>query len=124
MNSRLGEQAEREIADELNRRGWWVLRIPRNAQGQQPFDCIAVKGWKVLAFDVKNVHGGEFFPLSRIEPDQEIAMNIFAEKTDYTPGFLLRDAEGHWRWLSWRKVLRAKKAGEKSIPIAGCQRVL
>lgn len=121
----VGARAERDLAETLRELGWWVLLIPRNKAGQQPFDCIAIKGTRVFAFDIKNVLDPSF-PLERIEPDQQIAFSQFEAKTDYRAGFALKAKDGDWRWLGWDKILaeKANKHDVKSVRVSACPKLV
>ena len=75
-NVTAGNRFEWEFADTLGGNGFWVLRIPQNAGGQQPADLIAVKGRYHALIDCKVV-SGDRFAFDRIEDNQHYAMERF-----------------------------------------------
>ena len=76
-----GREFENFVSKELKAAGYWVLRIPQNETGQQPFDILAIKGKRILAYDAKVVSEGHRFPLSRIEDNQYNAFELMQKKT-------------------------------------------
>lgn len=76
-----GRNFEDEVAKMLKAAGYWVLRIPQNESGQQPFDILAIKGKRILAYDAKVLSTGNRFPLNRIEDNQYNAFNLIHKKT-------------------------------------------
>ena len=71
MNNKvLGNNFEKELAEILKKKGYWVtLLTPKNHIGSQPADLIAIKNNKPTLIDCKtsNTH---LFPLTRIEQNQ------------------------------------------------------
>ena len=76
-NKSMGTAFEREFAELLAEKGFWVHRLQDNQNGQ-PFDIIAVKNGRAYAFDCKDC-AGRSFPLSRIEENQRLAMERWEE---------------------------------------------
>lgn len=77
-NLAAGSKFERLLAGILSSDGFWVLRIPQNAGGQQPADLIAIKGRYHALIDCKVV-SGDRFNLDRIEDNQYNAMTKFRD---------------------------------------------
>ena len=71
-NKKLGTAFEKEFCNLLASRGWWVHFITPAPNGGQPFDVIAVKGGKAMAFDCKT-SSTHIFPLTRLEENQIFA---------------------------------------------------
>lgn len=76
-----GREFENHVTKKLKEAGYWVLRIPQNETGQQPFDILAIKGKRILAYDAKVVSDGHRFPLDRIEDNQYNAFQLMEKKT-------------------------------------------
>lgn len=74
-----GIEFERFMAKVLADQGHWVLTIPRNEAGAQPFDILAIRGREILAVDCK-VCEADTFPTSRIEPNQWTAFKTVWER--------------------------------------------
>ena len=74
-NKQAGTAFEKDFAELLSKRGYWAHRIQDNKNGQ-PFDVIACKDNEPYVFDCKDC-SGDGFPLSRIEDNQEYAMELF-----------------------------------------------
>ena len=92
-NASMGSRFERDICNDLYRRGWYVINIPRNGMGQQPVDLIAVKQDEVLFADCK-VCSGTGFVFERIEENQRQSMRLFDTRTSHLPFFIIRLPEG------------------------------
>lgn len=59
---RRGYQAERELVRILRERGYNAVRIPASAPSGEPLpDLFAVKGIRLLAFEVKSPGGGRAY---------------------------------------------------------------
>lgn len=76
-NKRSGTKFEREFADYLFSKGFWVLNVQPNQAGQ-PADIIAVKNEKALLIDCKELKTKRF-ELSRVETNQEMSMKLWNE---------------------------------------------
>ena len=74
-NKKAGNSFEAELCEELAKHGFWAHNMTQNQTGQ-PADVIAVRDNKAYLIDCK-VCSHDEFPLSRIEPNQESAMNLF-----------------------------------------------
>lgn len=90
-NKAIGNGFEQELCELLFKCGFWVHGIAMNKAGQ-PADIIAVKNKRAYLIDAK-VCSDNTFPLSRVEENQDLAMELwkecgnglgwFALKTDY-----------------------------------------
>ena len=89
-----GREFENCVVKKLHEAGYWVLRIPQNETGQQPFDILAIKGDRILAYDAKVVSNGHRFPLDRIEDNQYNAFQLMEKKTRASEIGLLIYANG------------------------------
>ena len=72
-NKQLGSAFEVQFCDALARNRFWVHFISQNKSGQ-PADIIAVKNKKAFLIDCKVCTNG-YFLTSRVEVNQELAMN-------------------------------------------------
>ncbi len=77
-NKSLGSAFERELAQTLASRGWWVHLLQGNANGQ-PADLIAIKDGTAMLIDAK-VCSSDSFKLSRMEENQRLAMDLWYSK--------------------------------------------
>ena len=96
----------------------WVLRIPKNESGSQPFDIIAVgKDGQVLMIDCKEC-GNAKFPLSRIEENQWTSFGKAEKLTDAKIGIVCY----YWKcckmfFISYDILLKYKEEMKASIDI-------
>ena len=84
-NKVLGNNFEKEMAQILKDKGFWVhLITPARYTGSQPADIIAVKDNKTILIDCKTC-STNLFPLSRVEQNQRLAYKRFKEcgNTEY-----------------------------------------
>ena len=84
-NKRIGNDFEKEYAEILSQRGYWVTFLtPKKNIGSQPCDLIAIKDNKPLLIDCKtcNTH---LFPINRIEENQRQAFKKYIKcgNTDF-----------------------------------------
>lgn len=78
MPKSAGRAFEDRIIRDLRRRGWWTYLTPNTISGQ-PFDIIAISQTTGIAIEVKHLNGYRF-DLSRVEPNQRIALKDFMDK--------------------------------------------
>lgn len=76
-NKKVGNDFESKFCDILFGEGFWVHNLAQNSAGQ-PADVIAVKNGKAYLIDCK-VCTKDKFPLSRIEENQDLAMQLWKE---------------------------------------------
>ena len=74
-NKKLGNSFEQELCELLYEKGFWVHNLAQNQSGQ-PADIIAVINSKPYLIDAK-VCSENKFPLSRIEENQKLSMNLW-----------------------------------------------
>lgn len=91
-NRTLGNHFEQDFCEILFDNGFWTHNMAQNQSGQ-PADVIAVKNHKAYLIDCK-VCSGKGFPLDRIEPNQDTAMDLWRDCGNGEGWFALR-IEGH-----------------------------
>lgn len=74
-NKRLGNSFEKEYAEMLKEKGYWVLMVtPKGYINSQPMDIIAGKANTLYCFECKTLHSkNKRFNLDRIEQNQRLA---------------------------------------------------
>lgn len=87
-NKKLGNEFERELSEILSGYGFWVHLLNANKSGQ-PADIIAVKNKKAYLIDAK-VCSSNGFPLSRVEDNQDLAMDLWNDKGNGQGWFALK----------------------------------
>lgn len=76
-NKKLGNDFEQELCEKLYEYGFWTHNLAMNKAGQ-PADIIAVKNKTAFLIDAK-VCSSRGFALSRVEENQELAMELWKE---------------------------------------------
>ena len=76
-NRKTGNTFEDELCNILFSYGYWVTNLAQKKSGQ-PADVIAVKNKKAYLIDAK-VCSNDNFPLSRIEENQDLAMELWKD---------------------------------------------
>lgn len=76
-NKRLGNDFEREVCEILVKHGFWCHLLNQNKSGQ-PADIMAVRNKEAYLIDAK-VCSSRGFALSRMEENQELAMELWKE---------------------------------------------
>ena len=109
-----GQQFEKDFCELLRHMGYWVLNIPRNASGAQPFDVIAVKGKEVFALDCKVCENNRF-PLSRIEDNQWLAFNAIETKSEIACAGIAVLYDGEIFLITNDELGNAARSGKKSV---------
>ena len=112
-----GREFENHVARKLKEAGYWVLRIPQNETGQQPFDVLAIKGKRILAYDAKVLSDGHRFPLDRIEDNQYNAFQLIEKKTGAEEIGLLILCSGVIRFMDISRINTEFWLGHKSIDV-------
>lgn len=90
-NKKIGNSFESELADRLYEYGYWVHLLNANKSGQ-PADVIAVKNRHAYLIDCK-VCSDNKFVLSRIEENQDLAMNLWKDCGNGIGWFALKSDE-------------------------------
>ena len=85
-----GDDFEKTIIHQLHERGWWTYLTPSTVSGQ-PFDVIAIRRCLGVAMEIKHV-AGHRFDLSRIEPNQRMALQDFMNRGNHA-FFVLGNSE-------------------------------
>jgi Holliday junction resolvase len=91
-NKALGNSFEQELCEKLFEHGFWVHCMAMNKAGQ-PADIIAVKNKKAYLIDAK-VCSDNTFPLSRVEENQDLAMELWKECGNGLGWFALKTDNG------------------------------
>lgn len=76
-NKKLGSDFEQELCEKLSEYGFWTHNMAMNKAGQ-PADIIAVKSKTAYLIDAK-VCSSRGFALSRMEENQDLAMELWKE---------------------------------------------
>ncbi len=87
-NKKLGNKFENDFCNYLSVCGFWTHRMAQNATGQ-PADVIAARNGKAYLIDCK-VCSNDVFALSRIEPNQKMAMFTWEHTGNGTGWFALK----------------------------------
>ena len=78
-NKKLGNDFEQELCEKLSEYGFWCHNMAMNKSGQ-PADIIAVKNKQAYLIDAKVVSSSRGFALSRVEENQDLAMDLWNSK--------------------------------------------
>lgn len=87
-NKKLGNTFEAEFCEMMFEHGFWVHNMAQNQAGQ-PADVIAVKNNKAWLVDCK-VCSDKTFPISRIEENQHLSMELWKESGNGEGWFALK----------------------------------
>ena len=91
-NKTMGNSFETELGEILYDNGFWVHLLNQNKSGQ-PADVIAVRNYKAYLIDAK-VCSDDTFPLSRVEENQDLAMELWKETGNGLGWFALKTNSG------------------------------
>lgn len=111
-NKSSGDKFEVRLAQILADNGFWVHRFAPTAFGQ-PADIIAVKNGEPFLVDCK-VCKHDSFALSRVEPNQEFAMEKWESCGNSTPYFAMETSEGIYM-MSYQTVHYLKYTAKKAV---------
>ena len=122
-NKTIGNRFELELCEILSEAGFWSHCMAMNKAGQ-PADIIAVKNKKAYLIDAK-VCSNNVFPLSRIEDNQDLAMELWSECGNGIGWFALKlDTQiymlSHYCMKAYKErqsSLSAKEIFELGMPI-------
>jgi Holliday junction resolvase len=78
-NKKIGNGFEQELCEKLAEYGFWTHNLAMNKSGQ-PADVIAVKNKIAYLIDAKVVSTSRGFALSRVEENQDLAMDLWNER--------------------------------------------
>ena len=107
-----GNTFESQFARALHQNGYWVHLLADRKNGQ-PFDVIAVKNNISYAFDCKSCMNG-YFALSRIEDNQELAMDAWLDAGNSMPMFALKFKDSI-KVIGYGSLKLVRSAGAKRI---------
>ena len=105
-NKKIGNGFEQELCDILYAHGFWAHNMAMNKSGQ-PSDVIAAKNNRAYLIDAK-VCSDNTFPFSRIEENQDLAMELWKDCGNGTGWFALKTSEGIYM-LSYYVMLAYKR---------------
>ena len=114
-----GREFEKYMVDWLSAKGFWVHRMSESNTGSQPFDIIALRDYKVCAFDCKVISTKRpYFPFSRVEENQRLAFDklIKCYKNNLTTGFMIY-FEGDVYLLDYAIAKMLMEEGKKGITL-------
>ena len=125
-NKTTGNNFEVELCDRLFGYGFWSHNMAQNKSGQ-PADVIAVRNKASYLIDAKVCSNNEF-PFSRIEENQDLAMNLWKNCGNGIGWFALKINEfddeifmiSHYVMTAYRnrqKSLSAKEIVELGTPL-------
>ena len=93
-NKKLGNQFETELCEILSMYGFWCHNMAQNAAGQ-PADVIAVRNGQAYLIDCKVCSTDRGFALSRVEENQEMAMELWHECGNHQGWFAIQLPKGN-----------------------------
>ena len=112
MNNRsLGNSFETELCELLSSYGFWVHPMRQDSSGQ-PADIMAVRNKVAYLIDAK-VCSNNKFPLSRVEENQDLAMDLWRECGNGIGWFALK--LGSQIYMISHYVMRAYKDKQYSL---------
>ena len=78
-NKKIGNSFEQELCEKLSEYGFWTHNLAMNKSGQ-PADIIAVRNKQAYLIDAKVVSTSRGFALSRVEENQDLAMDLWEQR--------------------------------------------
>lgn len=87
-NKTIGNRFEQDLCEILSEYGFWVHNMMMSKAGQ-PADIIAVRNGIAYLIDAKVCSNNEF-PLSRVEENQTLAMDLWADRGNGQGWFALK----------------------------------
>ena len=87
-NKEIGNKFEQELCEKLSEYGFWTHNLAMNKAGQ-PADIIAVRNTRAYLIDAK-VCSSRGFALSRVEDNQELAMELWKDRGNGQGWFALK----------------------------------
>lgn len=122
-NKTIGNKFEQVLCEKLSEYGFWSHCMAMNKAGQ-PADIIAVKNHKAYLIDAK-VCSNNTFPLSRVEENQDLAMDLWKERGNGIGWFALKLGDeiymvSHYvikAYTKKQKSLSANEISELGIPL-------
>jgi Holliday junction resolvase len=122
-NKKIGSGFEQALCETLSKYGFWCHLLNANKAGQ-PADIIAVRNGKAYLIDAKACTNNSF-PLSRVEENQDLAMDLWKECGNGFGWFALELGDevymiNHYiikAYMSRQKSLSAKEIFELGTPL-------
>ena len=111
FNKKIGNTFEQELCDILSGYGFWVHLLNANKAGQ-PADIIAVRNKVSYLIDAK-VCSDNRFPLSRVEENQDLAMELWNDCGNGIGWFALKIDTGVFMISHY--VMKAYRAKQSSL---------
>lgn len=105
-NKTLGNHFEQDLCEKLSEYGFWVHSLAMNKAGQ-PADILAVRNKIAYLIDAK-VCSNNGFALSRVEENQELAMNLWNERGNGQGWFALKVPTGEIYMIPCFSILAYK----------------
>lgn len=112
-NKALGNDTEKQFAQYMYAKGWWVHIFSYNTSGQ-PCDIVMSRDNMVWFLDVKNVEGDRF-DFTRVEPNQMTAFELLISRGTSNVGFAIKFKDHGWFLLDFKKMLLLKDLGVKDV---------
>lgn len=85
----MGNSFEQELCEKLSEHNFWVHNMAMNKAGQ-PADVIAVRNKQAYLIDAKVVSSSRGFALSRVEENQDLAMDLWLRSGNGQGWFALK----------------------------------
>lgn len=112
-NKKLGNRFEEELCEILAKNGWWAHNLAQNQAGQ-PADVIAVKNSTAILIDCKVCQNNKF-PTSRVECNQESAMNLWNSCGNGQGYFAMKLMSGVIHMVGFEALSSALKANQNAL---------
>jgi len=119
-NKKAGSDFEREFAELLAGKGFWVHVFQDNKNGQ-PCDVVAARNGITYLFDCKNCEK-DYFLLSRMEENQYNAMHLFELTGNEKGKFALRFSNQTIYLIDYDLIKHLQGKGIKQIDEPVCKR--
>jgi Holliday junction resolvase len=111
-NKKIGSGFEQALCETLSKYGFWCHLLNANKAGQ-PADIIAVRNGKAYLIDAKACTNNSF-PLSRVEENQDLAMDLWKERGNGMGCFALEVGDEVYM-ISHYAIKAYKNANHKSL---------
>ena len=111
-NRAKGNKFEKELCDILSKHGFWVHNFAQNKAGQ-PADIIAVREGRAFLIDCKDCDK-EYFPFSRVEDNQRLAMKHWFRWGNGRTYFALKLPDGTIYMISYQLIIAFEEVYHRS----------
>ncbi len=112
-NKTQGNRFEQELCEILAKNGFWAHNMAQNQAGQ-PADIIAVKENVAYLIDCK-LCSSNYFPLSRVECNQETAMSLWQDCGNTFCFFAIKLPSGEIYMLPFEVFIHVKDMGMRIL---------